>query len=34
MKNTEIGTKTANINMKSSSLSTMLTAMDQKQQKS
>jgi len=34
MKNTEIGNKTANINIKNNSLSIMLTVMDQKQQKS
>jgi len=34
MKNTEIGNKTANINAKNNSLSTMLTVTDQKQQKS
>jgi len=34
MKNTEIGSKTANINIKNNSISIMLMAMDQKQQKS
>jgi len=34
MKNTEIGIKTANINIKNNSLSTVLKATDKKQRKS
>jgi len=34
MKNTKIGNKTANINIKNNNLSTMLTATNQKQQRS